>query len=194
MSSCDLAISERANERVSTNRSSLQAMTGWMSSFLIAPRNMNSRSQWSGPLGNLLERYDSETTLGPTSSRRSIPSCSLAILAAAPSGPSLNMKCEDGNIHPLALASALAASRAPMWSHGASGFRWPIKTAQGSPGGETNTKAERHIPPSGTSVMPKARLSSCLLNRQNLLSVAILVGEIERKGHICHSRFPCKPQ
>src|SRR5437879_11998806 len=68
-----------------------------------------------------------------------------------------------------------------MWSHGASGLRWPRSTSFGFLEFEITRKAERPNPPSGISL---SLSGPCLLEtRRNSRSVAILHLGLEDWAH-----------
>src|SRR3989442_4236319 len=92
---------------------------------------------------------------------------------AASSGDSRKMRWEDGSIQPCECASTRDESRAPMWSHGAFGFMWPMRTFLGSWASLTMTNAERHTPSSGISVTLNPAVAGDLLERENRRSVVM---------------------
>src|SRR5213594_3664257 len=86
---------------------------------------------------------------------------------AASSGDSRKMRWEDGSIQPCECASTRDGSRAPMWSHAAFGFMWPMRTFLESWTSVTMTNADRHTPSSGISVTLNAAVAGDLLKREN---------------------------
>src|SRR5437667_4625375 len=84
------------------------------------------------------------------------------------------MRWEEGSIQPREWTSTRAGSRAPIWSHGAAGFMWPMRTFVGSPVCVMIKKEERQTPPAGMSVMLNAAVSRALLKRENLRSVVMV--------------------
>src|SRR2546428_11676944 len=60
-----------------------------------------------------------------------------------------------------------------MWSHGAFGFMWPMRTLFESWASVTMRNAERHTPSSGISVTLKAAVAGDLLKRENRRSVVL---------------------
>src|SRR5207249_342811 len=99
------------------------------------------------------------------------PSCSLRIRSAAATGDSPTMRWDEGSIQPLLFTSARSWSRAPTWSHGPEGFRWPISTCEGRPVRPITRNAERQNPPSGISRVVIGRSTGA--NRVNFRSVAM---------------------
>src|SRR5437899_6867328 len=92
---------------------------------------------------------------------------------AASSGDSRKMKWDEGSIQPCECASTRDGSRAPMWSHAAFGFMWPMRTFLGSWASVTMRNAERHTPSSGISVTLNAAVAGDLLKRENRRSVVM---------------------
>src|SRR2546426_6965382 len=92
---------------------------------------------------------------------------------AAFSGDSRKIKWDEGSIQPCECASTRDGSRAPMWSHAAFGFMWPMRTFLGSWASVTMTNAERHTPSSGISVTLNAAVEGDLLKRENRRSVVM---------------------
>src|SRR3989440_5638682 len=93
---------------------------------------------------------------------------------AASSGDSRKIKWEEGSIQPCECASTRDGSRAPIWSHGAFGFMWPIRTFLESRASVTMRNAERHMPSSGISVTLNAAVAGDLLKRENRRSVVMV--------------------
>src|SRR5947209_473121 len=60
-----------------------------------------------------------------------------------------------------------------MWSHGAFGFMWPMRTLFESWASVTMRNAERHTPSSGISVTLNAAVAGDLLKRENRRSVVM---------------------
>src|SRR6266540_776958 len=83
------------------------------------------------------------------------------------------MRWDDGSIQPRECTSTRFGSRAPMWSHGASGFMWPMRIRDGCPACVRIRKADRQTPPSGISARLKAAVSRDLLKRLQRRSVVI---------------------
>src|SRR5438034_9296438 len=81
------------------------------------------------------------------------------------------MRWDEGSIQPLLFTSARSWSRAPTWSHGPEGFRWPISTCEGRPVRPITRNAERRTPPSGLSRVVIGRSTGA--NRVNFRSVAM---------------------
>src|SRR6184192_1489041 len=81
------------------------------------------------------------------------------------------MRWDEGSIQPLLFTSARSWSRAPTWSHGPEGFRWPISTCEGRPVRPITRNAERQNPPSGISRVVIGRSTGA--NRVNFRSVAM---------------------
>src|SRR3989454_2642752 len=92
---------------------------------------------------------------------------------AASSGDSRKMRWEEGSIQPCECASTRDGSRAPMWSHRAFGFMWPMRTFLASWASVTMRNAERHTPSSGISVTLNAAVAGDLLKRENRRSVVM---------------------
>src|SRR2546426_46895 len=92
---------------------------------------------------------------------------------AAFSGDSRKIKWDEGSIQPCECASTRDGSRAPMWSHAAFGFMWPMRTFLGSWASVTMTNAERHTPSSGISVTLNPAVAGDLLKRENRRSVVM---------------------
>src|SRR3989442_1360069 len=92
---------------------------------------------------------------------------------AASSGDSRKMRWDEGSIQPCECASTRDGSRAPMWSPGAFGFMWPMRTFLGSWASVTMRNAERHTPSSGISVTLNAAVAGDLLKRENRRSVVM---------------------
>src|SRR2546427_12622509 len=86
---------------------------------------------------------------------------------AASSGDSRKMRWDEGSIQPCECASTRDGSRAPMWSHAAFGFMWPMRTFLESRASVTMTNADRHTPSSGISVTLNAAVAGDLLKREN---------------------------
>src|SRR5467141_2213330 len=84
------------------------------------------------------------------------------------------MRWDDGSIQPRECTSTRDGSRAPIWSHGAAGFMWPIRTFLGSPASVTMRNAERQPPPTGISVILNVAVSRDLLKRENRRSVVMI--------------------
>src|SRR3989475_10164663 len=93
---------------------------------------------------------------------------------AASWGDSWKIRWDEGSIQPRECTSTREASRAPRWSHGASGFMWPMRSFVGCPASVTIRKAERQTPPAGISVILNAAVSRDLLKRENRPSVVML--------------------
>src|SRR6266511_254498 len=83
------------------------------------------------------------------------------------------MRWDDGSIQPRECTSTRFGSRSPMWSHGASGFMWPMRIRDGCPACVRIRKADRQTPPSGISARLKAAVSRDLLKRLQRRSVVI---------------------
>src|SRR2546425_4039710 len=92
---------------------------------------------------------------------------------AASSGDSRKIKWDEGSIQPCECASTRDGSRAPMWSHAAFGFMWPMRTFLESWTSVTMTNAERHTPSSGISVTLNTAVAGDLLKRENRRSVVM---------------------
>src|SRR6266516_7969860 len=90
------------------------------------------------------------------------------------------MRWDEGSIQPRECTSTRFRSRAPMWSHGASGFMWPIRIRDGCPACVRMRKADRQTPPSGISVRLKAAVSRDLLNRLKRRSVVMGLEGVDR--------------
>src|SRR2546429_8009432 len=99
---------------------------------------------------------------------------------AASSGDSRKIKWEEGSIQPCECASTRDGSRAPMWSHGAFGFMWPMRTFLASRASVTMRNAERHTPSSGISVTLNAAVAGDLLKRENPRSVVMAHARTDR--------------
>src|SRR5207302_1451596 len=93
---------------------------------------------------------------------------------AASPGDSWKMRWDEGSIQPRECTSTRDGSRAPIWSHGAAGSMWPIRTFFGSPASVTIRNAERQTPPTGISVILNAAVSRDLLKRANRRFVVIV--------------------
>src|SRR5437870_11562166 len=97
--------------------------------------------------------------MGSENERFGNSSCSRAIRRAASPGDSWKMRWDEGSIQPRECASTRDGSRAPMWSHGAFGFMWPMRTLFESWASVTMRNAERHTPSSGISLTLQAALA-----------------------------------
>src|SRR3989449_4719245 len=114
--------------------------------------------------------------MGSENERSGNSSCSRAIRRAASPGDSWKTRWDEGSIQPRECASTRDGSRAPMWSHGAFGFMWPMRTLFGSWASVTMRNAERHTPSSGISVTLKAAVAGDFLKRENRRSVVMAHG------------------
>src|SRR6058998_4380967 len=90
------------------------------------------------------------------------------------------MRWDEGSIQPCECASTRDGSRAPMWSHGAFGFMWPMRIFLASRASVTMRNAERHTPSSGISVTLNAAVAGDLLKRENRRSVVMAYAEPHR--------------